>query len=201
MAVFSEMIVTNNGKTQYAKAIAGKTIEFTRAFLGNSAPTTGEGLEARDSLVNPLGEGAITKIEVKRGTNGVDRAVITVEVNNAEFVEPFEIKELGLFCKDPDTGAEVMYAYCYATEGMDVIPPVTNGYVTWKANLELYISNATGNNTNQVITSWSVALQEHLDYAEETYAKKTEVTTTHISTSAPTSTDGKDGDIWYVYSA
>lgn len=196
MAVFSNMIVTNSGKTMYAKSIAGKTIKFTEARVGNGKP---EGAtEGLTSLVSEGTTAAITAINVTDG-----KALVVVEVSNEMFAEALSITEIGLFAKvineDGTEEAEALYAYCYAVEGMDTIPPITNGHVDWIMQLELYISNAAGETTGQGVGTWVSELAAHKEYAEATYAKKADVTTTHVSTSAPTSSDGEDGDVWYVY--
>lgn len=146
MAVFSNMVVAESGKTMYAKAISGKTIKFTQARVGSGTPTGS--IESLTALVEEVGTGAITEINVTDG-----KAVMTVEVSNEDFTEQLKITEIGLFAKivneDGTEEAEALYAYCYAMEGTDVIPPITNGHVDWVMQLELYISNATGSTTEQ----------------------------------------------------
>lgn len=145
MAKFNDMVVTERGKIQYTKAISGKTIEFTKAVVGSGKPTSQEAAEKLTSLVNPKLAGAIT-IDTKSEEG---KALIAVSISNASITESIVITELGLFCKDPDTGEEVMYAYAYSPDSSDVIPPITSGEMTWIVNLVVYIVNATGSGSSQ----------------------------------------------------
>lgn len=145
MAKFNDMIITALGKGIYAKAVAGKTIEFTKAVVGSGNPESQEQAEALTNLVDPQINCSITI-----DTESRERiAVITATLNNTTMTESVEIKEIGLFCKDPDTGEEVMYAYAYSPESTDVIPPITSGEMLWKVQLLVYITNATGTDTPQ----------------------------------------------------
>ena len=145
MATFNNIIITREGKKLYAKAIAGKTIQFTKAILGSGAPSSVSEAEALNALVRAEITGAITiNTEVLEGV-----AVVSVSLSNAGLDNPLPIKEIGLFCKDPDTGAEAMYAYCYSEDDLDVIPSKANGETEWKMQLHVYISNATGEATTQ----------------------------------------------------
>lgn len=175
MATFSDMIITNSGKAIYAKALSGKTINFSSAKLGNGTP---ESLAAAESLTDIVNLTAVASIASITSEDSV--ASITIEVKNDTFKIPVEVKEVGLFCIDPDTNEEVLYSYCYSASDIDVIPAITNGEVTWKMNLDLYISNATGTTTEQTG-------QENRNRA--IYVEPTE----------PTDADGADGDVWLVY--
>lgn len=175
MAAFSDMIITNSGKAIYAKALTGKTIKFSSAKLGNGTP---ESLSAAESLTDIVNLTTVASIASITSEDSV--ASVTIEVKNETFVVPVEVKEVGLFCLDPDTNEEVLYAYCYSEENVDVIPAITNGEVTWKMLLELYISNAIGDTTAQTG-------QENRSRA------------IHIENEEPTADDGADGDVWLVY--
>ncbi len=145
MAKFNDMVVTTAGQALYAKAVGGKTLEFTRAIVGSGTPASQEAAEALTNLIDPQIECSISI-----DTEARERiAVITATLNNAELEEEVKIKEIGLFCKDPDTNEEVMYAYSYSPESADVIPPITTGEALWKIQLLVYVSNATGTNTPQ----------------------------------------------------
>lgn len=144
MAVFNDMIVTNSGKVQYAKAMSGKKITFNRVGFGDSKPTGS--VEGLTGLVHERKTGSIESIDTTT-TEGV--AIITVQVNNAGMNENIGIKEVGIFCLDPDTNAEVMYAYAYSENDIDVIPAEGTQAVVWKMRVQLEISNATGTPTQQ----------------------------------------------------
>ena len=145
MAKFNEIIVTQVGKSIYAKSIAGKTIEFTKVVVGNGKPASQEEAETLENVVD---EKLIAAIEID-STSKEGIAIVNVTIDNAKLADDVEICELGLFCKDPDTEEEVMYAYTYAPNGHDVIPSANSGEMIWKVQLFVYISNAAGNNASQ----------------------------------------------------
>lgn len=146
MATFNDMIVTNVGKTIYAKVMNGKTITFNRVVFGGGNPASQADAEALTNLVDARIEGAIESIDTAT-EQGL--AVITVSVNNAELDTGIGIKEIGLFCADPDTGASAMYAYAFSPDDIDVIPSNQYGAVVWKMRLQLAITNAAGSTTTQ----------------------------------------------------
>lgn len=145
MAKFNEMIITTVGKSIYAKAIAGSTIEFTKAVIGDGKPADLNEAEALTSLVSPR---VNAKIDIDT-TSQEGIAIIDVSVDNATINEDIEVRELGLFCKDPDTGEEVMYSYTYAPSSSDVIPAKSSGELVWCIQLFVYIENASGNGSSQ----------------------------------------------------
>ena len=145
MAKFNDMVVTESGKIQYTKAISGKTIEFTKAIVGSGRPASQEAAKQLTAPVNPKLAGALN-IDT---ASEEGKALIAVSISNASITESVSITEIGLFCKDPDTGEEVMYAFAYSPTDSDVIPPITNGELTWVVNLVVYIENATGSNSSQ----------------------------------------------------
>lgn len=145
MAKFNELIITTVGRNIYAKAIAGQTIEFTKAVVGNGRAADLAEAEALTNLVSPRINASIEIDTTSR--EGI--AIVTVIVDNATLSEDVEVSELGLFCKDPDTGAEVMYSYTYAPSSSDVIPSRNSGELVWRIQLLVYIENATGSGSSQ----------------------------------------------------
>lgn len=140
MAVFNEMIVTNDGKIQYAKSMSGKTIVFTKVKFGSGNPTNQGAAVALKDLVTSQIEGGIESIDTTT-TTGV--ATIVASVDNSTLERAVSIKEIGVFCNDPDTQQEVMYSYCYSPTDIDVIPASSGGSVIWKIRIQLAITNAS----------------------------------------------------------
>lgn len=145
MAKFNEMIITNVGKSIYAKAIAGQAIEFTKAVVGNGMPADLAEAEALTNVVSARLNAAITVDTTSK--EGI--AIVNVSVDNKTITEDVEIRELGLFCKDPDTKEEVMYSYTYAPNSSDVIPSINSGELIWRVQLFVYIENATESGSEQ----------------------------------------------------
>lgn len=119
------MILTQKGRILLAKAITGKTLTFTRAFvgtgdLGNKDPFLLEDLIAR-KLSLPV-------TAMRTAQTGV--AEVTVEISNKNITQGFFMKEYGLFARDPDSNAEILYSYCNKgersgyLEGFDGTNPV-----------------------------------------------------------------------------
>lgn len=145
MAVFNNMLVTNKGKVMYANVMAGSTINFTRVAFGSGSPASSA--ETLEALVNQEIEGSIGNVEVTE--NG---AIFTAEVNNSNLATAIGIKEIGIFAKVTTGGVEgeeQMYAYCYSTNDIDVIPANGSATVNWKIRLQLDITNATVTETEQ----------------------------------------------------
>jgi len=137
MARFNDMKITSAGKSIFAKAIAGKAIEFTKAVLGSGGAKTGADIESMTNVITPVIEESV-KIE----ENSDKRcATIIVTVDNSSLSSDVAISEIGLFCKDPDTQEEVMYSYANAPDTSDIIPAASNGEITWEMQLLVYIDN------------------------------------------------------------
>lgn len=144
MAQFNDMIITKGGKFIYAKAMAGKPIAFTKVLFGSGNPVSQTEAEALTGLVRSEIAGAVESINT---TSKEGVAIITAAVNNETLNNKLSIKEIGVFCNDPDTGEEVMYAYCYSPNDIDVIPSSAGGVVVWKIRIQLEITNVVAQET------------------------------------------------------
>lgn len=189
MANYNTMIITEKGKAQYIKAIedANYSIHFTKAEIGVGKPENQEQAKNLAALISPqitAGMGIDTTRQ-----SGI--ATVTLSINNADVADPngIALNEIGLFCENPDGGADILYAYCYG-DG-DILPPARNGEMTWYMELSVYISNATGDDTEGEASAptW---FTEHTNTANIHRA-------IYVSTAEPKKTDGNDGDIWIVY--
>ena len=102
------MNLTRAGENILAKGLLGKEIRFTRGAIGD-----GEfdyETEKVFDLVEMRGEKMTLPIEsIKRTGDGT--VTITVHRTNAEVYEGFCAREHAIFAQDPDSGAEVLYAY------------------------------------------------------------------------------------------
>lgn len=144
MAQFNDMVITKGGKLIYAKAIAGKAITFTKVLFGSGNPVSQSAVENLTGLVRSEIAGAVESINT---TSKEGIAIIMAAVNNESLNDKLAIKEIGVFCKDPDTGNEVMYAYCYSPNDIDIIPSSSGGIVVWKIRIQLEISNVVAQET------------------------------------------------------
>ena len=144
MATFNNMLITNSGKLIYAKAMVGKTVSFSGVKFGSGKATSITAAEQLTDLVNSQITGSIDSI-----TSSNEGAIVVVSVNNSSLASPLGIREIGLFCLDPDTKVSTMYAYAYSENDIDVIPSNVGGSVTWKMTLKLAISNVNTDTTTQ----------------------------------------------------
>lgn len=145
--------LTLAGALLLSKAITGKQLKFTRGALGNAkvngkvVQPTAEQMDNLNALINQKMSVPIVGYELR---NNGDIAV-TVRLKNETVTNEFTMREIGLFARDPDTGAEILYAYCYEYNGDKM--HAKNSYVVLEYYLELIttIANAT-NVTCNVVT-------------------------------------------------
>ena len=112
------MTLTTNGRNLLAKALTGKTLQFTRAFVGNGS--TSKQHSAMTALVSPKMELPIQSLR----TSSTGTAEVVLELNNQNLSKGFFVQEYGLFARDPDSNNEILYAYC--TKGNEA--PYLEGY-------------------------------------------------------------------------
>ena len=103
---FDDNHLTDAGESLVAGVLAGQTITFTRAVLGDGDMPEGASPADMTSVSSPRAEASITM--ATRTEDG--RAVIGVRYSNEDQDADFEWSELGLYAKGPD-GTEVLYAY------------------------------------------------------------------------------------------
>ena len=146
--------LTLAGALLLSKAITGKKLEFTRGALGNARindviiEPTDEQMDNLDSLIHEKMSVPIAGYELKDGGD----ISITVRIKNDSVASNFQIREIGLFAKDPDTQAEVLYGYYFDYYGDKM--HATSSYVTLEYYLELIttIANAQNVTCNVVVT-------------------------------------------------
>lgn len=102
------MILTTQGRNLIAKALTGKELHFTRAYvgdgvLGNTDPAN------LTALISPKKELPIQSMNL---TGAIGTAEVVLEMTNRNLAAGFFVREYGLFAQDPDTGQEILYSYC-----------------------------------------------------------------------------------------
>lgn len=106
--------ITNAGMELLTKGLAGSEIRFTGIRMGDGVPTGS--LTAMTALASQKAELPITRMIRKSG-----QVTLKGMLRAGQAAQGFTWRELGLTAADPDTGAEVLYAYGYASDG-DYIP-------------------------------------------------------------------------------
>ena len=114
MLIWNPSKLTNKGKALLAKAQAGKaTIEITKAQTG-SGNNTGN-LEIMTALKEPKQTFAINGKEISNDNTVVVKVAITNKMSDTETLQTgYEIREFGIFAKDPDVG-EILYSVATAS--------------------------------------------------------------------------------------
>lgn len=103
------MILTNQGRNLLAKALIGKELLFTRAYVGDGTLRSGQDPASLTALISPKKELPIQSMNV---LNSVGTAEVVLEMSNKNLATGFFVREYGLFARDPDTQREVLYSYC-----------------------------------------------------------------------------------------
>lgn len=108
------MHITKTGLNVLAKAMTGKELRYSRVAFGD-AIRNGSIVEPTDaqilnytSLIHER-DIKLPIADVRFSGNGT--AVVTFQVNNSDLATGFWARELGIFVIEPDTGAEILYAY------------------------------------------------------------------------------------------
>lgn len=101
------MTLTEAGRNLLAKALTGKQLTFTKAFVGDGI------LGSRDpaKLTALISQKRELPIQSMNTTSTLGTAEVVLEMSNKGLSAGFFVREYGLFARDPDTGAQVLYAY------------------------------------------------------------------------------------------
>lgn len=177
MAQFN-VTLTNGGAGVLAKCIGGKQLVFTKMSMGDGR-YSGQSQDAA-ALVSVKANLTIAKITVKDGT-----ATIRSVLQYKSVETGFTWREIGLFARDPDTQAEVLYAYGNAGEQGDYIPGSSEATLDEKIiNIRAMISSAA-NVTAVIDESLVFATQQDLSAHEDN-------TNIHVTAEQKASWDAKE---------
>ena len=157
---------TSAGLAILAKAIAGKQLVFTRGAFGDSYsngsfvdPTVAE-QAAFTTLINEKLSLPIADIAADAGN-----AKVELLVKNAELATTFQVREVGLFAKDPDTQQELLYCYIHYGDGGFIMPAKTTS-VAIEFFYQLTTAIGAAENVTAVMdrTSLYVTLNKFLEH-------------------------------------
>ncbi|WP_293969357.1 phage tail protein [uncultured Ruminococcus sp.] len=142
---FPTLQLTDAGRSIIVSALAGGAIVFTKVGVGNGERPAD--INEITELVNPvktIGIGEISK--------GDGCANITAVLDNANLVEGYWWREIGIYAKDSDDN-EVIYAYAHAGEHADYIPAYSNtSYLRTTMNITVVVGSAE--NVSAVINEY-----------------------------------------------
>lgn len=139
MSTFTLNSITVKGLNVIAKLIAGSTLEFTRIAIGDGAMPSGKTPLTVTDLSHRLFDVPIDS--VTSGGNG--EATVTGIFSNDDRDTGFFYRELGLFAKDPASGAEILYCYGNAAADAEWISPSgASSLIEKKVKIVTLVGNA-----------------------------------------------------------
>lgn len=139
MSTFTLNSITVKGLNVIAKLIAGSTLEFTRIAIGDGAMPSGKTPLTVTDLSHRLFDVPIDS--VTSGGNG--EATVTGIFSNGDRDTGFFYRELGLFAKDPASGAEILYCYGNAAADAEWISPSgASSLIEKKVKIVTLVGNA-----------------------------------------------------------
>ncbi len=133
-----QVVQTNAGVALLAKCLNGAELQFAKIVMGDSAYSGS--YAAVTAVITPKIELPISKITLK-----TESAVLRAVLSFSDITEGFTWREIGLYAADPDTGAQVLYAYGNAGDEGDYIP---DGSSTTLAEKRINITAVTSNAAN-----------------------------------------------------
>lgn len=145
--------ITKSGAICLGKAIAGSALVFTRGAFGdakkdgNVVVLTEQQQDELTDLINP--KITLPIIDFKVRENG--DLVVTLLVKNEGVKNGFRIREIGLFCKNPDNDVETLYAYAYFGEDESDYFHAENTAVVLEYSYELTTTIANAANVTAII--------------------------------------------------
>lgn len=158
MSTFNNNALTMKGMVAIAALVAGGTLEFTRIVVGDGELKPGQVPAAMTELNNPLFNVEIHDVY----SDSESQATIKGVFSNDQVDTGFYYRELGLYAKDPATGAEILY--CYGNAGADaewITPAGESSIIEKEIHIVVLIGNATKVTAN--LNSGIYALQAKVD--------------------------------------
>lgn len=140
MSAFSNNSVTLKGAVAIAALMAGGTLEFTRIAVGDGNIPAGQTALTMTDLAHRLFDVNIQEVY----SDSESQATVFGVFNNSQTETCFYYRELGLFAKDPATGAEILFCYGNAGDEAEWISPAGEESVIEK---EVHIVTLVGNAT------------------------------------------------------
>ena len=140
MAGFDNNAITVKGAVAIAALVAGGTLEFTRIAVGDGKLGTGQTPIMMENLVHWLFDVQISEVR----SDSEAQATVLGTFSNKDNETEYYYRELGLFAKDPATGAEILYCYANAGDDAEKIPAAGGSSLLEKeVRIVTLIGNAT----------------------------------------------------------
>lgn len=134
------MHLTQSGIKLLGKAIAGKTLHFTRGMTGDGVLP---GDVTPDTLTQIISPKQTLDIQFLRTTDQIGTAEIVLEISNKNLETGYFVREYGILAEDPDTHEEVLYSYVNKGELCSYLEaPEGHDYITFTLSLMTVIHTA-----------------------------------------------------------
>lgn len=122
MAQYPSTILTNLGIDLINESITdSKALIFTKVVMGDGLLAEGQDIKTMTKVINPLLDIPLTK-----GTKKSGQTKLRFAVSNSGLDTGFFAREVGIFAKVGDEGAEQLYAYTNGGNYVDYIPDKSN---------------------------------------------------------------------------
>lgn len=146
-------LITNQGFALLAKALAGKELRFLRVEIGDSVKNNQmQTVTDAQALTMTALIHSCKTILIASCTHSNSVANIEFVVANNDVTSGFFIRETGIFARDPDTGASVLYAYQNVGAKGCWLPPA-GGSEIWEQRIVVALATAQAQNVTAVIDS------------------------------------------------
>lgn len=141
MAKFKRIVTTEAGLKLLASAVAGGTVTFTAVKTGSGTYLGTEDLSAVSDLKSVRQTFSVSSV-TRTGMQVKLRSVL----NNDDLTEGYSMTEIGVYAKNPDTGADFLYAIIIA-EIADYLPPFEQAPSSITLELFIELTEAESNVT------------------------------------------------------
>ena len=163
MLTWNPSKLTSAGKALLAKAQAGRaTIEFTKTQTGSGSYSSGESVENLTALKAPKQTFPIASKQISNDSTLILKITISNKTETEELKNGYEIKEFGVFAKDPDKG-EILYSI--STANVSDYLPAYNNVIPSVINMSYYLEVANASNVT-INSAGALALQADLEALE-----------------------------------
>ena len=173
MSTFKNNGITMQGAVAMAALVAGGTLEFTRISVGDGEIKPDQTPMTMKDLNHRLFDVNINEVY----SDSESQATVIGVFNNSQTETGFFYRELGLFAKDPATGAEILYCYGNAGSEAEWISPAGEESVIEK---EVHIVTLIGGATT-VTASLKSGIYPTIEQTQKWLAEKYDKTGGPIS--------------------
>lgn len=170
--MFEAPVFTDGGRRLLNRAIAGETLTFSCIKMGKGSIASPAEIASMTDLVDP-----VTVLDVYKVRADGETATVTASFSNQALGSGFLFKELGLFAKDPDGGADILYCYQNAYDTAEYISASANEIIEKQISILSIVGSAEHVSAvvdgSTVYVTWK-ELEEYMDSHPRIFVQKEE---------------------------